>query len=521
MKFHEKLDLLMNMTQISNNEVAHALQVDPSLISRFRTGRRVPSLKSGNIEKLAEYFASMITQEYQKAALAELFDTMITPEDDPAEFFTPLLLDFLLDKNQLDNGSITLFLKAIGSWKEKRPRDYRSALNRFDHVQGCHTCTGPEGLRDGVIRILQMAIESESQEKHLFLFSEEPIAWASDSLGQNGHIITLLRAAIEKGCRITVIHNLNRSSREINEAIQKWFPSYLSGAIESYVLPPKGMRLFDHTILLFNDECVLSATSPHTYPIADRCYTLSKETRAVHSARHQVTHLLETAIPLLHSTRLSSPAAYYQKVEKLIGKGGARIITTESLFSLLLPSSLLRNILERYHYPQGEIDEACALQNKLEKLIQTYLSENPMEMIITFPRVTDVVKAAVPLEVFSIGRAGKLTYLPSEFHTHITYIRDLMQTYPLLEIALAGKKRVAQGVQILSASRDMTIVVKESDPSIMLVSTYPEFCQAIHDYLASTSSLLAKNRRVRTQVLGKIDEYAEKIMKKMTGRVLP
>ena len=40
MQFYEKLSFVMNLTQITNRELAFKAQVDPSLISRFRSGKR-------------------------------------------------------------------------------------------------------------------------------------------------------------------------------------------------------------------------------------------------------------------------------------------------------------------------------------------------------------------------------------------------------------------------------------------------------------------------------------------------
>ena len=39
-QFYEKLIFVMNLTQTTNRELALAAQVDPSIISRFRSGKR-------------------------------------------------------------------------------------------------------------------------------------------------------------------------------------------------------------------------------------------------------------------------------------------------------------------------------------------------------------------------------------------------------------------------------------------------------------------------------------------------
>jgi hypothetical protein len=66
MKFNEKINLLIKMTNTTNASLATALEIDPSLISRWRTGVRQPNLSSTYIEKISDYFASTAKEDYQK-----------------------------------------------------------------------------------------------------------------------------------------------------------------------------------------------------------------------------------------------------------------------------------------------------------------------------------------------------------------------------------------------------------------------------------------------------------------------
>ncbi|MDW7661634.1 MAG: hypothetical protein SCL54_09485, partial [Bacillota bacterium] len=59
----DKLNLLMNFFEISNSKLARAISVDPSLISRWRTGDRVPSKSSNHFHALGCYFESLARTE--------------------------------------------------------------------------------------------------------------------------------------------------------------------------------------------------------------------------------------------------------------------------------------------------------------------------------------------------------------------------------------------------------------------------------------------------------------------------
>lgn len=72
MQFYEKLIFLLNLTQVTNRMLAQELQVDPSLISRFRTGRRRLPRNREHIKAMSAYFARRCTTEYQRQALSQM-----------------------------------------------------------------------------------------------------------------------------------------------------------------------------------------------------------------------------------------------------------------------------------------------------------------------------------------------------------------------------------------------------------------------------------------------------------------
>ena len=71
MIFSEKLTFLLKLTDTTNKQLASALAVDPSLISRMRQARRKPPQNNAHLAGMASYFAKKCTAHYQRSALAE------------------------------------------------------------------------------------------------------------------------------------------------------------------------------------------------------------------------------------------------------------------------------------------------------------------------------------------------------------------------------------------------------------------------------------------------------------------
>ncbi len=70
--FRDKLILLMDLYKVSNSQLARGINVDASLISRWRSGQRVMAANSPHVTKIAEYFVQFNAFEYQRQYLDDL-----------------------------------------------------------------------------------------------------------------------------------------------------------------------------------------------------------------------------------------------------------------------------------------------------------------------------------------------------------------------------------------------------------------------------------------------------------------
>ncbi len=72
MQLYEKLTFMMDLTQTTNRMLARELQVDPSLISRLRTGSRGVPRNREYLKIMAHFFTKRCTTKYQRQALSEI-----------------------------------------------------------------------------------------------------------------------------------------------------------------------------------------------------------------------------------------------------------------------------------------------------------------------------------------------------------------------------------------------------------------------------------------------------------------
>ena len=73
MSFELRLKKLMHIYNVTNKHLANELNVDPSLISRWKNGHRIPSEKYDQIRDIASFFIGLNqTIEQQTTSIFDL-----------------------------------------------------------------------------------------------------------------------------------------------------------------------------------------------------------------------------------------------------------------------------------------------------------------------------------------------------------------------------------------------------------------------------------------------------------------
>lgn len=92
MFFKEKLKLLTDLFKISNSQLARGINVDASLISRWKSGQRKISRNSPHIAAIAAYFIQLNAYQYQKEYLEQLIEAHLPAGQRNAEARQTLVL---------------------------------------------------------------------------------------------------------------------------------------------------------------------------------------------------------------------------------------------------------------------------------------------------------------------------------------------------------------------------------------------------------------------------------------------
>lgn len=232
--FGYQLGMLMEVLAIPNVEMARAVNIDPSYLSRIRNGRRLPASPEQLAESIAEYTVERAAGGNGLARLAELLGDAGVIEK-PSEALIEQLIEWLLSEDAgsalgeagseflrfLDEFDLNDFIKTIHFDEMKVPTaPITMPASRF--------CHGVEAMRKAEIDFLRATATSRHAKEAIMYSDVSMEEMAADSEFDRQWMVGLA-AMLKRGINFQIIHNLNRPFNEMMLGLQSWIPLYMTG----------------------------------------------------------------------------------------------------------------------------------------------------------------------------------------------------------------------------------------------------------------------------------------------------
>lgn len=341
MPFQEKINRLLQTTGIANNQLAKALAVDPSLISRWRNGSRVPTAQSKYIEGIAEYVVFHAKKPSQKMALSELLNL-----DNGADLATlkSAIANWLKDAKDPKTALMSALIDKINAYEPPPTPAFSIPHITLSptHPASPLIYIGIEGKREAVLNFLLSVCQAKAPTK-LYLYSDESMKWLMDDPVFFKKWALLLGQVLLKGNHIFIVHTVTRTLNELLEAIDKWLPLYMTGAIEPFYTTTHQESTFKRTLFVAQNLCSVSCES-----------FIGCEDHAIHHFHEdQVVlanqldlfkHLLNRSKPLMKIFPLRHWTAFQTLHSEFDAEPGNLYTFSSALSAFSMPKNLLANL---------------------------------------------------------------------------------------------------------------------------------------------------------------------------------
>lgn len=190
--FAEKLNFLMSIIGISGGELAHAVSLDPSYISRLRSGKRSLPKRQRFLDDIAAYFATKVHTEYQIKLLSEAmsFEGEWPEEKEAAQHLIYEWLHTEQDSQRdtiinILQGAVSSFLLDAVLSPDCDPDLGNIGSDVRKYYYGC------SGRQEAFLHFLAAALRAPAGQD-MYLFTSESVEWLAGDGDFSASISTLL-----------------------------------------------------------------------------------------------------------------------------------------------------------------------------------------------------------------------------------------------------------------------------------------------------------------------------------------
>lgn len=480
--FSEKLSVIMNMLDISNIRLARFLNVDTSLISRFRNGLRIPSKNSALIISICNYFYKVFKTNGMEA---ELFDMFGKPElvcEKSTDEIIKIFHNWLLAEEESNHaGIMDSFFEKIDTLSQINIPSHMANIGQPLDIVNEHSDEyhGLEGLRQAVLRFLGKVAASDNQAT-LKLYSDQNLQWLSSDPVFTHKWVAMMYAVLLKKHPIKIIHNLDRNINEMLIGIEKWLPLYMSGIIEGYYCKNTYDSRFSHTLFVASELAAIQGS--HVLGTEDDgIYHYANEPERIHYYEKQFDTMFEMSKPLIQVfKRRKAPDFHFVMSETLKLPGNIkRLLLSPSLSTI--SAELLHQMLIRSGIDKQYIESILTVYNITRKSLTSALKSGHIMDYVVFPEDEALFNERIKLNLADTFAEFDLYYTPEEYSEHVKSLIVLLENdnYDIIPLPDSPFANIQ-----MSVKENATVMVQKTDiPVTAFRFNHPLMCKAISEYI--------------------------------------
>ena len=412
--FGTRLNQAMNLLELTNSQLAGLLNIDDSLVSRYRSGIYSPY---GNLP-LLENLSGVLASRAEKLGKTDELAALCGMENPDAEAVSALLFNV---SEEDPSAFAQMLLQSLDAFTPQEAPELQAPEELPAGTADLYW--GTEGLREAVTRFLTETVRDGGE---LMLYSDEPLGWLTGDKHFYSRWASLMSVCVRQGVRIKIIHNLDRYVPEMVEAISGWYPLYASGMIEPYVFLKERSARFWHTGFLRKGAACIHGFFPAGAG-TDRWYDYITDARRLAVMEDEYGRMLSASSPFLRTyTQEMSPDFLAFRMKK---KGRRSYLVTEfPVFTM--PEKLLSRMLKRAHLGKDQRAEMLQAYAERRNLFLEMLKTEPINMLVCPHAEKHMVNFGLDLMDLS------LEYTPQDYAEHLEEVARLVKNEKNFHLAL-------------------------------------------------------------------------------------
>lgn len=412
-----KLALLMDSFGTSNAELARYANLDGSSVSRYRSGKRSVRSDDPILRSFCSYFAVLCKSRGVPEALAGELNASDGGCGE-CEALAARLLEWICEDSAkrpwLSRGLLEGADSAAAPAREAAPAAEGGVET------GGRVYSGAEGLLAAVGEFARAA-GGDGKARDVYVYTSY-LSWFSREPRFSGACAELMRGMMERGHKITSVHNIGFDADEIFEMIETWLPLFLTGKVEARYLTRPNRSLFSE-FMGAAGNCSVRFSTLRGGSVRPRAF-FSESGEEAAFVREQVEGLAAYSKPLVAFFRKEDTERLYSAAENCRGADGDVIKLTRRPTMESMPENLAERIFARVA-PSRECFEL--LKRRYETRRAVFLdSLSHVGVTEIFPQLTQREIDAGEAQLALPWEAGfSASYTPEEYAAHMAALDRL------------------------------------------------------------------------------------------------
>lgn len=502
--FSQKLDYLIKLTNTTNSGLAHSVSLDPSYISRLRSGVRTPVKDALYLEAMADFFSKHIKEDYQKKDILEKINI---PEDfqlkNRAQFSRFIYL-WLLEEEITD--SIEGLLSDIEnfSFKKNKPKiKTEKTLESNNIIYDNDGFCGIEGKRKAVIFFLSELLKQEPET--ILLYSDENMDWLTGDMEFTKKWRMLLLQVVLRGNKIKIIHTVDRNLDEMICAIREWLPLYMTGSIQSYYYPRTRDGVFKRTLFISSTIAISSNSIKNN---KNSPTFVHRDKKIIGGLVEEYNNFLSLCRPLMKLFNSDNRYDYLDTLLEFEMEEGNSFLKVNGLSSITMPIGVAHDIL--LSIDKEKRDQLLIYHKKRLGNLEKNLKNHNFTQILDLPDVEDIRDKKIPVVFSDIHDANKLFYTKKLFIKHLYNYIELLNNFPNYKLYVNTNTKSPE--YMIYTKEDVgAIISKTSSPPVIFAINEDHISRAFWDYGNRLGDNFKKLNIKREDTIKIIQDYIEEI----------
>lgn len=495
-----RLALLMQLLGVTGRELGIALQVDHSLVSKWKNNHRPIPVRTGMLAKIADYLI-MIDNEKDRNVISSLLAS-------PAAESTPVadstlrdrLMEWLRDPTNPD--------------QHVSGHSQQHWLSREHYICPVEIFQGESGRRQAVLQIFQILL-SQPNPSEIFIMSQEDRAWIDEDPAFSRNLHQLVLQASEKGHRITIIYWLGQEHRSLLNIIREWLPLELQQRMTSYYSPLYRPSAIPLTLYVIPGQAAV--TGLMAYPQHKQRHSmLFRDSVTVMHLNTLLQSYLEGCQLMFDTYDLNRRPALLKQIVR-----ASQDIEKKSVFVqmpvpsvLMLPPSIARELMppdhmDRLREQMAKVDpvlfeQAADLHQHEKSEISRYVySSSAIRDALQQSSVTD--------NFHSVLSGHPVNFSPTLFRQLLRLIAKQLRSDPKIEIALLNDEQFESDSwqHLLLLQGELLTVWNNRYDDILLSTRESTLLHAFHLHTERRWQQIPTVCRDRESIISQFDRFSQ------------